>query len=119
MVILVVDDDADIRRLWGIFLTRLGHVTVAAVDAAEALQRLRGEPFDLVLLDLHLPFASGAHLVLTLREDPELARIPILLASSDPDLPTIARDLDIRVWLVKPFNADELEEAIRRAVLPR
>jgi PAS domain S-box-containing protein len=80
--LLVVDDDPTHRRLIAARLERAGFVVVASADAADALARAREVPPDLILSDVLMPDIDGFQFCLQVREDPRLARIPVLLVSS-------------------------------------
>ncbi len=65
--ILVVEDDASLRRLTQVQLDKLGYKTRVAEDVAGGLEILRREPVDLVICDLHLPGESGLDLLKKVR----------------------------------------------------
>ena len=70
--ILVVEDDASMRRLTQVQLDKLGYKTMVAEDVSGGLAILRREPVDLVICDLHLPGPSGVELLKKVRgEYPE------------------------------------------------
>ena len=71
--ILVVDDEAPIRMLWELFLTRWGYSHMLAENGEQALQLLRRTPFQLVVTDLTMPVLSGQELIHILKlEQPEV-----------------------------------------------
>jgi CheY-like chemotaxis protein len=80
--IVVADDDATIRRLMGVFLRTLGYRGVVVADGVQALAAVAEEVPDLVISDIHMPNLGGLELTRRLREDPRLARVPILLFSA-------------------------------------
>jgi CheY-like chemotaxis protein len=80
--IVVADDDATIRRLMGVFLKTLGYRSVVVEDGIQALAAVAEEIPDLVISDVHMPNLGGLELTRRLREDPRLARVPILLFSA-------------------------------------
>jgi CheY-like chemotaxis protein len=80
--IVVADDDATIRRLMGIFLKTLGYRGVVVEDGIQALAAVAEEVPDLIISDVHMPNLGGLELTRRLREDPRLARVPILLFSA-------------------------------------
>ena len=80
--ILVVDDDRQIVRLVSAYLEHAGFQTLTAYDGATALRLARTERPDLMVLDLMLPDVDGADLTRTIRADPHLASMPIIIASS-------------------------------------
>jgi eukaryotic-like serine/threonine-protein kinase len=90
--VLVVDDDAAIRKLLSMIVKRaLPAATIdLAKDANEALERLRAHAPDLMLLDLHMPKMSGVELCMYLRGAPHLAErctiVPVSAGAQEPDL---------------------------------
>jgi two-component system, response regulator, stage 0 sporulation protein F len=117
-MILVVDDDYQVRATIVRALSELGYAVREAADGAEALDQVRDDRVDLVILDYVMPGMDGA----------EVARE---IASIDPDLPIIfstghaalralrgAAGDDVAV-LHKPFTLDELDELLRERLLER
>jgi CheY-like chemotaxis protein len=117
-VVLVVDDDYDIREAMSDVLVAEGYSVVTAADGGEALERLRnGVRPDVVLLDLMMPRVSGLEVIDALRKDESLCEIPVVVCSANrgygPD------DLGVHDVLRKPVSVEELLEAVARAIRPR
>ena len=114
LVILAVDDDALVLASTRAMLDDLGHVTLVASSAAEALQTLDSRPdVELLLTDHAMPQMTGAQLIDTIRgERPHLA---IVLATGYAELEEKAMAPDIAT-LMKPFTQDQLSESIRAAL---
>ena len=108
--VLVVDDDRDIREVVGAMLDAVGLTVDAVPSAEEALERLRAQTFDLVVLDWNLPGITGVELCRLLRRDPVLTTMPVLFltahASSRDVVEAFACGADD--YVVKPFRAPEL-----------
>jgi two-component system phosphate regulon response regulator PhoB len=108
--VLIVDDDRDIRDVVSTMLEAVGLVVVAVESAEDAMERLRTEPVDLLVLDWNLPEMSGLDLCRTLRKDPVLGALPILFltahAASQDMIEAFATGADD--YVVKPFRAPEL-----------
>ena len=115
--VLIVDDDREIRRLVGRFLTENGLRATAVADAREAEQALAQHGFDLIVLDLMLPGEDGLSFARRLRQTQTL---PILMLTARGDETDRIVDLEIGAddYLAKPFNPRELLARIR-AVLRR
>jgi two-component system, chemotaxis family, chemotaxis protein CheY len=117
-VVLVVDDDFDIREALSDVLASEGYSVVTAADGEEALDRLRGgiRP-DVMLLDLMMPRVSGVEVIDALRKDESLRQIPVVVCSANrgygPD------DLGVHDVLRKPVSVEELLDAVARAIRPR
>ena len=80
--VLVVDDDASIRRLIIAALRREGYAFVEAANGKEALEIMRRNPPSVVLLDLMMPILSGWDVLRERSRDPELLQIPVILVSA-------------------------------------
>lgn len=116
--ILVVDDDADIRALVETRLRRLGHRVVSAGSGEEALGLIaeKGSP-ELVVLDVLMPGMSGLELLGTIREDPDLSRVPAIFLSGrvlESDIEA-GRALGAR-YLTKPVVLSALASAVDTAL---
>ncbi|MFG1345136.1 response regulator [Xanthobacter autotrophicus DSM 431] len=115
--ILVVDDDLEIRKLLGRYLTAQGFRVTTAGDGREMEEALATHRIDLVVLDLMLPDASGLDLCRALQAG---ARTPVILLTAlkeDVDR-IIGLEIGADDYLGKPFNPRELVARIR-AVLRR
>ena len=76
--ILVVDDEPDVRQYLAAVLEDAGFNVLTATDGEEALRMIRAERPDFISLDLIMPRKSGHKLLVELRRDKELSRIPVL-----------------------------------------
>ncbi len=110
--VLIVDDESHIRRLIHTALARAGYATVEADTAREALDRLRTDRPDLMLLDLGLPDRDGLELVPLIKQQSDAALI-IVSAREDTDDKVAALDLGADDYLTKPFDTDELLARVR------
>jgi two-component system KDP operon response regulator KdpE len=110
--ILVVDDDAAIRRGLVAELSTIGYETSEAADGCDGFARFRADAPDLVLTDLAMPRTDGYELIASIRK---LARTPIVVLSvrgSDIDK-VRALDLGADDYVVKPFSLQELLARVR------
>jgi two-component system phosphate regulon response regulator PhoB len=118
-VILVVDDDRDLRRLLDRELSAEGYRVAQAGSGAEALERARIHRPDIVLLDLNLPDLDGVEVLRQLKQSPATARAAVILVSgrsSEGDRIT-GLELGADDYIPKPFSLRELLlriQAIRR-----
>jgi DNA-binding NtrC family response regulator len=114
--ILVVDDEADQRRLLGGFVASLGFRVQEAASAEDALTILRDRVPDMVLLDVRLPGISGIDALPEIRKI--AARLPVLLITAYADLRQAVAAVKGGAddYLAKPIDLDELEAAIVDAI---
>ncbi|RLP28108.1 response regulator transcription factor [Mesorhizobium sp. YM1C-6-2] len=114
--ILIVDDEPPIRKLLRVGLTTEGYSVVETGNARDAVDRIRDERPDLVLLDLGLPDMPGHDLLEKWRG--ELLEQPIIILSSRTDEAGIVRALELGAddYVTKPFGMKELVARIRVAL---
>jgi DNA-binding response OmpR family regulator len=105
--ILVVDDDADIRRLVAELLGRAGHEVEQAADGRSGLRALHASPPDLVVLDVSMPELDGWQ---TLERIRDLSDVPVLMLTARGDELERVRGLQAGAddYVVKPFGRQEL-----------
>jgi DNA-binding NtrC family response regulator len=117
--VLVVEDEAEVRKTLHRLLTRMGHSARGAASAEEADQWLASERFDVLLLDIELPRMSGTEfLEWAQKRDPELPVI-MLTGLDDPDVAIACLEAGARTYLVKPVEAEFLRLALRDALALR
>jgi len=116
--ILVIDDEAEIRKLLEITLRNNGYKVTEAASAKEGLQLAAVHPPDLILLDIGLPDENGIHVLKKLRT---WFNRPILVLSVQKDEDNIiaAFDNDASDYLIKPFRTGELLARIRANIRNR
>jgi len=110
--VLLVDDDATLRRTLGIALRAAGHEAVLVADGRSALQALREDRPDVVVLDLGLPDVSGVEVLRQLRRS---STIPVVVLSARAESTEKVQALDLGAddYVTKPFGMDELLARIR------
>jgi CheY-like chemotaxis protein len=114
-LVLVVDDDADIRDAVRGVLEDEGYATLEASHGREALELLRQAKVkpDLILLDLMMPTMDGWQLRTRLREDPALAVLPIVIMTAHAGvLRAVASTQPATPVLPKPIDVDRLLELV-------
>ncbi|MBI5478974.1 MAG: response regulator [Deltaproteobacteria bacterium] len=114
-VVLVVDDDPDIRDMIGQALELEGWRVVGAANGEEALRVAREGPRpDVILLDLMMPVMNGWEFLDDQRRDERLAAIPVVLISGDERLKEKAAKARVAGFLKKPMDLMELLDAVQR-----
>lgn len=114
MIVLVVDDETDIRQALAEVLSSEGFQVVAASDGVEALEQARAYHPQLVLLDLMMPRMNGWEFRQAQKCDPEVSAIPVVIISAlAPDGPC-----DAEGYIEKPFDVEVLVNAVRRYAGP-
>jgi signal transduction histidine kinase len=117
-LVLVVDDSAVNRIALHRGVERLGHEVLLASDGAEALEILRRETVDMVLLDLLMPQVDGFEVLETLARDPQLRDTPVLVISATERADEVARAIELGAIdvLPKPFDPTLLRVRVRTAL---
>ena len=109
-LILVADDDQDIRELVCFKLEQAGHEVVSAPDGSSALARLGDGDIDIALLDIMMPGLSGLDVLTRVRADERLQDVKVILLTAR------SRDVDVDAgyatgaddYVIKPFSPREL-----------
>ena len=104
--VLVVDDDSVNRLVLSRSLEREGHRFATAEDGRRALELLRAESFDVVLLDVLMPEMDGFQVLAQMQADSELRHIPVIMISALEDTESVVRGIELGAddYLPKPFN---------------
>lgn len=114
--ILVVDDEKHIVRLVEVNLQRAGYDVVTAYDGVQALEMVKQERPDMLVLDVMMPRMNGFEVLKQLKANPETQEIPVIMLTAK------AQDADVfKGWqsgvdsyLTKPFNPMELLTFVKR-----
>jgi len=115
--ILVVDDDPEISSLVQYTLESLGHTVRVCDNGREVLDTLRSYKPELLVLDVMLPGIDGYSLAAQIAEDETLKTMPIIVLSAlEPSRTMFQRFSQVATFLTKPFNTDDLTEAIKNAL---
>jgi CheY-like chemotaxis protein len=113
-LILVVDDDADLRSAYRAYLEYAGYRVQEAANGTAALREL-GNPLPrLIILDLTMPVMDGPAFVAALRQRGPAFSIPVLLVSANDDLPRVAEQLGAAGYLKKPLRGTALAQELAR-----
>ena len=113
--VLIVDDMPDMRSLLRATLLKLGITSVAeAEDGAQALATYQHENIDIVFLDINMPGVSGLELLVELKRiDP---KVYVVMVSGESSMSNVraAIGFGAKGFVVKPYSADKIEEALKR-----
>jgi CheY-like chemotaxis protein len=117
-VVLVIDDDADLRDSIAALLRMHGYTVMVAGHGRDGLARLRDQRPDVILLDLNMPVMDGwefraeqARLA-----DKQLAAVPVLLCTAAIDAEAHAADLRAAAFIEKPLDMDVVLRAVQTLV---
>lgn len=113
-LVLIVDDNEMNRDLLSRRLQRQGFTIVMAENGKQALDIVRTQPFDMVLLDVMMPQMNGYQVLEALKADADLRHIPVIMISALDDLESVVRCIELGAedYLFKPFNPTLLKARI-------
>ena len=117
MKVLVVDDMSTMRRIIKNVLKQIGYTSVEeAPDGKEALKKLKGGGFGLVVTDWNMPVMTGLELLKVIRADAELKILPVLMVTAEAQKENIIDAIQSGVsnYVVKPFTAEALLEKLTK-----
>ena len=113
--ICIVDDQHTIREMLRFALVLQGFEVVAAVDGADALEKIVGLDIDMIIADLQMPVMHGLELLERLRKLDAFADLPVVMISCRDDIEARrrARELGVLSWLKKPFRIADLQLIVK------
>jgi len=116
--VLIVDDEMSNTQLFGMMLELEGYRPVVAIDAPAALEALRQQTPDVMIVDVMLPGVSGLDLCREVRNGLGLASLPIIIVSAKSQLADVQAGVaaGANIYLTKPVTKAELLGAVRQAV---
>ena len=122
--ILLADDSVTAQNMGRKILTDAGYEVIAVNNGSAALKKIAEHKPDLAILDVYMPGYSGLEVCQRLKENPDSARIPVLLSVGklEPFKPEEAQRVRAEGYIVKPFEASELLSALSKLedkVVPR
>lgn len=116
--VLIVDDEPMARTLLRLMLVRAGFNVSEAEDGFDALDKVRKNRPDVILLDVMMPGMDGFSVCERLRNDAETAALPIIMLSAKTDLASINRGLRVgaTVYLTKPISPEDLTRHVHEVL---
>ena len=113
--ILIVDDDDAIRGMLYDLLSEKYECNTAGM-AEEALQYIEVEQYDAILTDIAMPGLTGVELLQRVRESHKTTPVILISGKGSEQDPKALIDLGAFAYVTKPFNLDEIEEVVERAI---
>lgn len=114
-VVLVVDDDRDVRRLFRTLLERDGFQVQEACDGIDALAKMAEVHPQVILIDVEMPNMNGFDCTRKIKSDPTFRHIPVIIVSGKADSRDVRAGLDAgaQEYITKPINRDEFLLRVR------
>ena len=118
--ILIVDDMSSNLEILDALLSDEGHAVIRALTGAAALEQVHQhyDSLDLIMLDIMMPGMSGLELLTILKQNPQYARIPVIMVTANDDDKVVAQGLDLGAidYIIKPFSSTVLLARVRAAL---
>jgi len=112
--ILLVDDEPDVRTIYGEMLKREGYDVITAENAEEALYKLSTEPVDLMILDIKMKGKSGLEVLETLEKEKKKKNIPVILFTAYSSYQDEYTAWFADAYVIKSADPTELKREIKR-----
>jgi CheY-like chemotaxis protein len=111
--ILLVDDDRDIVKSTAQLLQAFGYKVTVCVDADRVVEMMRSQRPDVVLHDVRMPGLDLRAQVRAIRDDPDIARVPIVLFTAVLSAKELAQEVGADDAIQKPFDSETLRRVLR------
>lgn len=118
--IMVVDDSASMRRVVGIALKGAGYEVLEAYDGQNALSKLTGQKVHMIISDVNMPVMDGITFLKAVKQMPAYKFTPVIMLTteSEESKKREGQAAGARAWVVKPFQPEQLVNAVQRLCLP-
>lgn len=118
--LLIVDDSMSMRQTLAISLRGAGYEVVEAVDGRDALGKLDGRKFNLIISDVNMPNMDGISFVKAAKALPNYRFTPIIMLTTESDATKVqaGKEAGVKAWMVKPFQPPALLDAVAKLVTP-
>ena len=115
--VLLVEDDRSVRRYLEVTLQRAGYKVITAEDGIAGMKCALSAKVDVVLTDAVMPQMNGRELARFVRNNPKLAKLPIILLTGEENDHASKADKDlIDAFLYKPVKAEDLKTCLAKVV---
>jgi len=117
--ILVVDDSASMRQMVSLTLRSAGHTVVEAQDGKDALSKLDGRKYNLIVSDVNMPNMDGISFVKAAKQLAAYKFTPVIMLTTEgsDSMKQQGKAAGVRAWITKPFQPPMLLDAVSKLVL--
>ena len=118
--IMIVDDSASMRRVVGIALKGAGYDVIEGVDGKDALSKLTGQKVHMIISDVNMPVMDGIAFLKAVKGMPAYKFTPVIMLTTESaeEKKREGPAAGARAWVVKPFQPEQLVNAVQRLCLP-
>ncbi|MDD2882093.1 MAG: response regulator [Rhodoferax sp.] len=119
-LIMVVDDSASMRRVIGIALKGAGYDIIEGCDGKDALGKLTGQKVHMIISDVNMPVMDGIAFLKAVKQMPAYKFTPVIMLTTESaeEKKREGQAAGARAWVVKPFQPEQLVNAVQRLCLP-
>jgi two-component system chemotaxis response regulator CheY len=117
--ILIVDDSLSMRQTLAIALRSGGYEVTEACDGKDALGKLDGRKYNLIISDVNMPNMDGISFVKAAKLKPEYRFTPVIMLTTESDetKKQAGKAAGVRAWIVKPFQPPTLLDAVAKLIM--
>lgn len=122
IVVCIIDDDPSIQEIYRMKFVQEGFSVISAVNGEEGVALVRAKRPDIVFLDIQMPVKNGVEVLETMKADPEISRIPVVILSNQDDQAWFKRIGELnatKFYLIKALTTPQKAADIVREVLHR
>jgi len=118
--ILIVDDSFSLRQTISLALKSANYEVVEAIDGRDALKKLDGRKYNLIISDVNMPNLDGLSFVRELKQLPDYKFTPVIMLTTEStdSRKQEGRAIGVRAWVHKPFLPPVLLDAVAKLILP-
>lgn len=114
--VMIFDDDADLLEVCSIVLKTKNYSVIGINKCSDIIHEVKSFSPNVILMDNWIPDVGGVKATQQLKNDPDLKSIPIIFFSANDRVEDLAREAGAEFYLQKPFEIEELEAAVSKAV---
>ena len=116
----MVEDDADIMRILVQTLTTAGYEVVPAYGGEDAIRKVKGQKFQVVLTDLAMPKVSGVEVIQAIKTDPDTSQLPVIAVTAHvwDGIAQSAGQVGCDGYISKPFSTKQLVMEVQKHLKP-
>lgn len=118
--IMIVDDSVSMRMVLGIALKGAGYAVIEGCDGRDALAKLTGQKVHLIISDVNMPNMDGISFLKAVKQLPAYKFTPVIMLTTvtEDEKKAEGRAAGARAWVAKPFQPEQLINAVQRLCLP-
>lgn len=114
--VMIVDDSKAIRQSLAFTLKSVGYDVVEATNGIDALDLMKDNSIGLFISDVNMPEMDGITLLKKLKDDKDYKHTPVIMLTTEAsgDMITEGKEAGAKAWIIKPFQPEQLIEAVKK-----